>query len=96
MTTTTNTGDARKANLLQISEEDLAREGSPASARITIETNESTTIPEPKKRKLELNFHELWGYSRWRQFTSITPGNDNDQFYQKVNDHFHYNERICE
>lgn len=72
MSATTKVGDPRKPNLLQISEEESGREGSPASARINIESNE--TNGEQKKTKMELNFHELWGYSYWRQFTSITPG----------------------
>lgn len=72
MSATTKVAEPRKPNLLQISEEELGREGSPASARITIDTNDLNV--QQKKAKKELNFHELWGYSYWRQFTSITPG----------------------
>lgn len=74
MSATTKVGESRKPNLLQISEEDLARAATP-DASITIETNE-TTAPQ-KTIKKELNFHELWAQSHWRQFTSITPGKFN-------------------
>lgn len=67
-------GDSRKPNLIQISEEDLARTETP-EAIIAVEENEA--LREDIKVKKELNFHELWGHSYWRQFTSITPGKKN-------------------
>lgn len=63
-------GEAKKPNLLQISEEESNRAETPD---VSIIVDGNGTDAE-KIAKNELNFHELWAQSHWRQFTSLMPG----------------------
>lgn len=63
-------GEVKKPNLLQISEEDSNR---PETPDVSINLEGHVYVAN-KKPKNELNFHELWAHSHWRQFTSLMPG----------------------
>lgn len=66
--------DYSKSNLSKISEDTPVEQvGSIASVEINTADRRKSSVG-PLKR--ELNFTELWGKHYWRQFTSVTPGNN--------------------
>lgn len=70
MSTDSANVEVKNSNLLKISEEDPNRAETP-DVSIAVDSGDVDT---EKKLKNELNFHELWAHSHWRQFTSLMPG----------------------